>query len=135
MSSFFGKRFCKLLEQDDIDEVPMSDAEAMESQLDPETDPNDFGIDAPEQSADDLIQANNSAQSKELQNWVNQMDQFVHFLNGEGDSIQSKLHKASCDTLFDKIASAETKKIARVAMDLSSLVQNFKGYLHTATDS
>jgi hypothetical protein len=135
MSSFFGRRFIKLLEQDEVEDANMTDVEAMETQLEPGTSADEFGVDAPEQSADDLIQANNSAQSKELQSWVAEMDRFVHYLNGEGDSIQSKLHKASCDTLFDKIASAETKKIARVAMDLSSLVQNFKGYLHTATDS
>jgi hypothetical protein len=135
MSSFFGRRFIKLLEQDEAENIDMTDAEAMETQLEPGTSADEFGVDAPEQSADDLIQANNSAQAKELQSWVAEMDRFVQYLNGEGDSIQSKLHKASCDTLFDKIASAETKKIARVAMDLSSLVQNFKGYLHTATDS
>jgi hypothetical protein len=60
------------------------------------------------------------------------MESFTNFLNSEGDSVQTKLHDAACDTLFNKIAGAETKKIARVAMDLSSLIENLKGYMHSA---
>ncbi len=104
----------------------------MAMELDPGTEADDFNVDAPEQSADDLIKANNSAQAAELQQWILQMEEFVNFLNGEANSVQTKLHNASCETLFNKIAGAETKKIARAAMDLSSLIENFKGYLHSA---
>lgn len=128
--SFFKKRFTTLLEQDETPEL--TDVEAMETQLEPGTSPDDFDVSAPEQSAEDLTKQNNVAQAKELGNWIKEMENFVNFLNGEGGSIQTQLHDSSCDTLFDKIAGAETKKIARVAMDLSSLIQNFKGYLHSA---
>jgi len=128
--SFFKKRFTTLLEQDE--KMELTDAEAMETQLGPDLNPDDFAVDAPEQTPEQLAKANDSAQATELTNWIKEMESFVEFLNGEGGSIQTQLHDASCDTLFDKIASAETKKIARAAMDLSSLIQNFKGYLHSA---
>ena len=128
--SFFSKRFITLLEQDET--VTITDTEAMETQLEPETDAADFNVDAPQQSAEDMAKANNAAQAQELASWITEMEEFTNYLNGEGDSVQTKLHNASCDTLFDKIASAETKKIARVAMDLSSLIENLKGYMHSA---
>ena len=75
----------------------------------------------------------------QYQEWIGRRGQiffhnvkFTNYLNSEqADSVQSLLHAASCDTLFNKIAGAETKKIARVAMELSSLIENLKGYLHT----
>jgi len=128
--SFFGKRFITLLEQDET--VEITDTEAMETQLDPGTDAADFDVEAPEQSPEDMVKANNAAQAQELASWIARMEEFTNYLNSEGDSVQSKLHQASCDTLFNKIASAETKKIARVAMDLSALIENLKGYMHSA---
>jgi len=129
--SFFSKRFITLLEQDET--VEITDTEAMETQLDPETDAADFDVDAPQQSPEDMTKANNMAQVKELAEWISTMEEFTNYLNSEQSySIQSKLHDASCDTLFNKVASAETKKIARVAMDLSSLIENLKGYMHSA---
>ena len=41
--SFFSKRFITLLEQDET--VEITDTEAMETQLDPETDAADFNVD------------------------------------------------------------------------------------------
>ena len=128
--SFFGKRFITLLEQDET--VEITDTEAMETQLDPGTDAADFDVEAPEQSPEDMVKANNAAQAQELASWIARMEEFTNYLNSEGDSVQTKLHQASCDTLFNKIASAETKKIARVAMDLSALIENLKGYMHSA---
>jgi hypothetical protein len=128
--SFFSKRFLKLLEQEE--NVEITDVEAMETQLEPETDTADFEVDAPVQSPEDMTKANNVAQAQELGSWIGQMEEFTNFLNSEGDSVQTKLHDAGCDTLFNKIAGAETKKIARVAMDLSSLIENLKGYMHSA---
>jgi hypothetical protein len=48
--------------------------------------------------------------------------------------MQSKLNSAEPDTLFDKISTAETKKIARVSVEIASLSQMLKGYLATAND-
>jgi len=62
--SFFSKRFITLLEQDET--VEITDTEAMETQLDPETDAADFNVDAPQQSPEDMVKANNAAQAQEL---------------------------------------------------------------------
>jgi hypothetical protein len=72
---------------------------------------------------------------EQLKGWIDRIDEFSTYLNGTGpDSIQSKLNSAEPDTLFDKISTAETKKIARVAVELTSLNEMLKGYLATAND-
>ena len=82
--------------------------------------------------AEQVVANDNAVQAKELAEIIRKMEDFTNYLNSEeGYSVQSKLHAASCDTLFNKIAGAETKKIARVAMELSSLIENLKGYLHS----
>ena len=62
------------------------------------------------------------------------MDEFSAYLNGTTDSIQTSLNAAEPDTIFDSISNAETKKIARVAMEISSLSEILKGYLAGAND-
>lgn len=129
--SFFGKHFVKLLEQDE--EITITDTEAMETQLDPGTDAEESGAaDAPVMDAEQVVANDNVKQAKELAVIISKMEEFTNYLNSEQPySVQSKLHNASCETLFNKIAGAETKKIARVAMELSSLIENLKGYLHS----
>tara|TARA_R100000152_G_C6759585_1_gene183546 strand:- start:886 stop:1311 length:426 start_codon:yes stop_codon:yes gene_type:complete len=128
--SFFGKHFVKLLEQDET--VTVTDTEAMETQLEPGTEVADFQVDAPTLDGGEVTAQSNAAQAQELVDIIGRMEEFTNYLNSEKpDSVQSTLHAASCDTLFNKIAGAETKKIARVAMELSSLIENLKGYLHT----
>lgn len=131
--SFFGKHFVRLLEQEEIqDTVRITDTEAMETQLDPGTQVTDYDVDAPQLDGGEVTAQSNAHQAQELVGIIGKMEEFTNWLNSEqGDSVQSQLHAASCDTLFDKIAGAETKKIARVAMELSALVENLKGYLHT----
>ncbi|HAT66392.1 MAG TPA: hypothetical protein DCS66_17650 [Flavobacteriaceae bacterium] len=131
--SFFGKHFVRLLEQEEIeDTVTITDTEAMETQLDPGTEVTDYEVDAPTLDGGEITAQSNAAQAGELVGIIGAMEEFTNYLNSEqSDSVQSLLHAASCDTLFNKIAGAETKKIARVAMELSSLIENLKGYLHT----
>ena len=129
--SFFGKHFVRLLEQDE--EIQITDTEAMETQLEPGTETSDFEVeDVPQLDAEQVVANDNAVQAKELAEIIRKMEDFTNYLNSEeGYSVQSKLHAASCDTLFNKIAGAEAKKIARVAMELSSLIENLKGYLHS----
>jgi hypothetical protein len=71
----------------------------------------------------------------ELKTWVVELDRLAEYLNGTGpESMQSRLNSAEPDTLFDKISTAETKKIARVSVEIASLSQMLKGYLATAND-
>ena len=59
----------------------------------------------------------------------------VDYLNGtDGNSIQMQLKKAVPDTIFDKMRTAEAKKIARVAKEISALAETFKGYLATSNE-
>lgn len=131
--SLFKKAFDVVLEQDaDAElEAPQSDREAMAQQLDT-TAPEDYDVDAAAVAARD---ASKIEQKRKLQEWIAKIDDFTNYLNGtDGASLQSQLHKASCDSLFEKIARSETKKISRLASELSGLSQSMKGYLISNND-
>lgn len=131
--SLFKKAFDVLLEQDaDAElEAPQTDREAMAQQLDT-TAPEDYDVDAAAIAARD---ASKIEQKRKLQEWIAKIDDFTNYLNGtDGSSLQSQLHKASCDSLFEKIARSETKKISRLASELSGLSQSMKGYLISNND-
>jgi len=126
--STYSKRFNKILEQDD----ELSDAQALDSELEDIT-ADELGADAP---ADVTSSINNQQKQMydELSSWISKMDEFANYLNGTSDSIQTALNSAEPDTIFDSISNAETKKIARVAMEVSSLSEILKGYLAGAND-
>jgi len=125
--SLYSKKFIKFLnEQDDV--------EAMQSTLDPETDVEDFDIDVPETSDGSPVGSQQREMFDELSQWIQEMDKFSNYLNGTDDSIQTSLNSAESDTIFDSISNSETKKIARVAMEVSSLSEILKGYLAGAND-
>jgi len=126
--SVFHKRFCRVIEAANDDAA--SDREAMTATLDQGTEAAEYDVQAPTLSTKDVLKQSYDMQAGELQGWITQIEEFVQYINGNPqESIQSKLHNASCDTMFEKIASSESKKIARVASELSGLVQSFKGYL------
>lgn len=122
-----------LVEQD---ESLSDDQMAMQQTLDKDTDISDFDANTPnvppgEGSMNGIAKKMHS----ELAQWIQELDRFADLLNGTDQaSIQSKLNSAEAETLFDKISTAETKKIARVAVEISSLSQMFKGYLATSND-
>jgi|TARA_E500000318_G_scaffold78395_1_gene73301 hypothetical protein len=126
--TLYTKRFSKLIKEQD-DEI--TDAEALETTLDDGTGAEDFDVDAPQ---DTSITGTQKEMYDELYNWINEMDKFSSYLNGTDNSVQTKLNMAEDDTLFDSISNAETKKIARVAMEISSLSEILKGYLAGAND-
>ena len=106
----------------------------MASTLDPETSPEEFDVDVPEGGGDSPISSQSKQMFEELNSWIQEFDRFSDYLNGTNDSIQTSLNAAEPDTIFDSISNAETKKIARVAMEISSLSEIFKGYLAGAND-
>ena len=139
MSNLFQKAFVNVLHEapEDVAQNPeLSDTDAMASTLDKGTDPTDFDVDA--NAAADHIQATSKMQANmvaSLQGWISKLEEMAEFLNGTGpESVQSKLKNCVPDTLFDKIRVAETKKIARVSMEVTSLNEMFKGYLASASD-
>ena len=69
-------------------------------------------------------------QKKILSEWVAEIENFVEYVNGVNQtSVQAQLHNAGCDTLFEKIASSEHRRISRIAVELSGLAEALKGYL------
>ena len=130
--SLYQKRFKKFLSEQDDENTELTDQEAMASTLDPETSPEDFDVEAP--AGDSPINTQSKEMFEELNSWIQEMDRFSNYLNGTDDSIQTSLNAAEPDTIFDSISNAETKKIARVAMEISSLSEILKGYLAGAND-
>ena len=132
--SLYQKRFKKFLSEQDDENTELTDQEAMASTLDPETSPEEFDVDVPEGGGDSPISSQSKQMFEELNSWITEFDRFSEYLNGTADSIQTSLNAAEPDTIFDSISNAETKKIARVAMEISSLSEIFKGYLAGAND-
>lgn len=125
----FKKAFTSILEQDEekgAAQAPTTDRDAMKAKLD-SAKPEDFDVQAPVITDTEKMK---QEQLNSLKSWIGQIDQFIEFLNGtDGNSIQSQLHAAVCETVFQDIARSEKKKIARLAAELSSLSESFKGYL------
>lgn len=138
--SNYGNRFKRILIEKDEDMPPpveMSDKDAMAQTLDKGTAPDDFNVE-PVPAGAQATPTMSSVQRKmydELKGWIGEIEKFVLYLNDTSpESITSKLNAAETDTLFNKISQAETKKIARVAAELSSFVNELKGYSATAHD-
>lgn len=137
----FKKDFVAILEADLKEDI--SDKEAMAQTLDKGSTPEDFDANTSDVQMDDQDQALQASQDlmnvvnnqnqimvNKLKDWIVRVQDFVLFLNDtEGESIQNNLTKALPDTLFDKIKTAESKKIARTAVDLASLAETLKGYI------
>ena len=62
--------------------------------------------------------------------WIGEVENFIDYLNGtEESSINAQLNAADCDSLLTDIQRSESKKISRLAQDLSSLGESLKQYL------
>ena len=133
--AIFNKLFSNIIKEQDEPELeapavqPSEDRTSMEAELDKGTVPQEFDVKAVtrEQMAS---RQTNSSQAIELQTWVRNIDKFLEYLNSPDiNSVQTQLHMAPCDTLFEKVAKSETKKIARVCVELSGLSERLKAYL------
>lgn len=141
MSNPFQKAFVTILKEapeDEMDSMPeVSDSKALQSTLDPNTNPEDFSTD--QQIAQDHTVAVSKLHQKmvsEITSWVAKLEEFGNFLNStDSNSMQSKLKNALPDTIFEKIRTAESKKIARVAMEVAALNEMMKSYLASSHDS
>lgn len=141
-SNLFEKAFVHVLREAPEPVQPesgseLSDSDAMAQTLDKGTNPSDFDVDAGA-AADHMVATSKiqASMEAELDSWIAKLDEFAKFLNATTpDSVQQKLKKAIPDTLFDKIKTAEAKKIARVAMEVSSLNEMLKGYSATSNNS
>jgi hypothetical protein len=100
----------------------------MSAELDAGTSADSFDSDA---GRVEVIRKESLAKQKNtLSQWVAEIERFVQYVNGVNDtSVQAQLHNAGCDTLFEKIASSEHRRISRIAVELSGLAEALKGYL------
>lgn len=134
--SIFKNKFKVLLEQEDDEITPPVDSDEsspLEGELDAGVTPDQMGASVePGQDIESLKQQSISTQKAELSTWIEKMEEFKRFINDpNSDSIQVKLQNASCDSLFEKIASSEHKRLSRVAMELSGIIEAFRGYQNT----
>ena len=132
--AIFENKFFKVLKEQD------EDREAFEASLEDETDAGEFDVDVevdetvveddPNVQAAAAITARNEAMRTTLKGWIDEIDGFLHYLNGEDPtSIQTTLANAEPDTIFDRMKQSEQRKIARVATELAALNESFKGYI------
>lgn len=122
------KRFSKILEQDE----DLTDAQALDAELQDIT-ASELGAESPPTGAPSITGQQKEMYDK-LRDWIQKLDEFAEYLNGTTGSVQTALNGAESDTIFDSISNSETKKIARVAMEVSSLNEILKGYLAGASD-
>lgn len=129
----YEKFFKTLLEQDEanaspINATPESEANAMAAELEAGTPPEAFDSDSGQVEV--IRKESLAKQKKILADWVSEVERFVEYINGVNTtSVQAQLHNAGCDSLFEKIASSEHRRISRIAVELSGLAEAFKGYL------
>jgi len=134
--STFQKKFLKILEAPEdlppMDDESMEDAEAFNGGLDQETNPEDFN-DVPDNPLNDVRRQQFGQTISKLEGWINQVEGWVETLNGLGEgSMNAELSKADCDSVMAEVRRSESKKISRLAQDLSSLGESLKQYLLSA---
>jgi len=140
----FAKKFSILLEQTPDPAIEAEDPSAEALPVDPGGDEgNPLGLDqgTPADSFDDvpdnpavaLRQQQYGQTMDTLRGWVDQVEGWVDQLNGlDSNSINAQLNKADCDSIMADVQRSESKKISRLAQDLSSLSESLKQYLLSA---
>lgn len=132
--NLFKKRFEKslVLEDDQPLDInlggPEEEQEAVSNTLDPQTDPQ--ALDVPDNPEIALRQQQNERTIQTITTWIGEISNFIEYLNGtEEGSVNFTINSADCDSLLTDIQRSESKKISRLAQDLSSLEESLKQYL------
>ena len=115
--------------QDDINlGGPEEEEAAIQNTLDPQTDP--AALTVPDNPEIALKQQQNERTIQTLNTWISEISNFIEYLNGTEDgSVNFAINSADCDSLMTDIQRSESKKISRLAQDLSSLEESLKQYL------
>lgn len=123
----FNKRFFTILEQDE-DITP--GGETPDLGLEPESDPSMFDNEVPDNPIGKLQDEQRQSAITTLEGWITKVEDFVNYLNGlDENSINSQINKADCDSIMADVQRSESKKISRLAQDLTSLSESLKQYL------
>jgi len=125
----FQNKFINLLEQDDTQQAPQNDAQAFRTGLDDNTDPEAFN-DVPDNPVAQFQAQQTANTIGTLQTWISEVESFIEYLNGLDDSsMNSQLNRVDCDSVLADVQRSESKKISRLAQDLSGLSESLKQYL------
>lgn len=134
----FQQKFHKLLEAPEDDVVSLrapdeaGDDAAFKAGLDQNTDPESFN-DVPDNPVNNYKREQATDAIGKIEGWITQVEQWIDQLNGVGSgSMNQMLAQADCDSVLNDIHRSESKKIGRLAQDLSSLSESLKQYLLTA---
>lgn len=137
--NLFRKKFLTTLHEDRgpedpinadlIDEIDTSDeGAAIADTLEPATNPEELSVPTNPEIA--LKQQQNERTIQTITTWIGEVENFIDYLNGTDEgSINFALNSADCDSLMTDIQRSESKKISRLAQDLSSLEESLKQYL------
>lgn len=120
------------------DSDEMSDADAFASELDEPQTAESLKTRIQTSAAEKNIvdtdiqqrQAVTSTMKDELLVWIDIIEDFTAFLNGnDSSSVHRKISLATPDSMFGEIKVSEGKKISRAAIDLAGLAEALKSYL------
>ena len=104
------------------------EGDAIVDTLDPQTDP--ASLDVPSNPEIALKRQQSQRTIQTITTWIGEVGNFIEYLNGTDEgSINFSLNSSDCDSLMTDIQRSESKKISRLAQDLSSLEESLKQYL------
>ena len=111
-----------------VDVPADQEAAAVADTMEPATSPDALAVpDNPEVA---LKKQQSERTISTIQTWIGEVEGFIDYLNGTDEgSINFTLNSADCDSLITDIQRSESKKISRLAQDLSSLGESLKQYL------
>lgn len=113
------------------DGVENSETDALASTLDSDVTPADYLSDpATDKALQQQIEQRNKEIASVIEGWARKIDDFVEFLNGAGsDSLQTTLSKAQPGTLFAKVQSNVTRKLANNAAELAATAETLRSFV------
>lgn len=134
----FQRKFFKLVNEgpEDLEldptlpvpDLPDDEEGAAKEVVDDTTNISDLG--APDNPELALKKQQTARTISTLTTWIGEVENFIDYLNGTDDgSINFAINSADCDSILTDIQRSESKKISRLAQDLSSLGESLKQYL------
>lgn len=145
-NNLFSKAFKQILEADlsvdlakdiesNLDGSPdggnSAELDALEGSLDNDVTPDEYLADPmADKRLQQQIDSRNQEVASVIEGWTNKIDEFTNFLNGTDESsLQTILAKAQPGTLFAKVQSSNSRKLANAAQELASLSQSLKSFI------
>tara|TARA_R110002167_G_scaffold9579_24_gene44387 strand:- start:231 stop:686 length:456 start_codon:yes stop_codon:yes gene_type:complete len=131
MSAIFKNQFERILTEEELPPVSSveGDEAALVGGLDAGTPPEAFD-DVPDNPEGFARADQVSGATGKLNEWIVKIEGFIEYLNGlTPTSMNYELNRADCSSIMADVQRSESKKISRVAQDLSSLSESLKQYL------